>query len=74
MKSSCDVMYRTPQWSAFCASVRNSTNKSASEPEYVVDKSVIVVDPVSNRRFYVCRPTSDRVIYRQLTSNIKVDL
>ena len=63
-----DFLPSTPQWSAFCASEKGVRKKQM--PDFVVDKREIVVDPVSKKRFYVCRMTSDNEIYKEVKSHL----
>ena len=66
--NSTDFLPSTPQWSAFCASEKGVRKKQM--PDFVVDKREIVVDPVSKKRFYVCRMTSDNDIYKEVKSHL----
>jgi hypothetical protein len=63
-----DFLPSTPQWSAFCASEKGVRKKQM--PDFVVDKRKIVVDPVTKKKFYVCRMTSDNEIYKEIKSHL----
>ena len=66
--NSTDFLPSTPQWSAFCASEKGVRKKQM--PDFVVDKREIVTDPVSKKRFYRCRMTSDAEIYKEVKSHL----
>lgn len=59
-----DLILTTPQWSFYCASEKG--NKKKVMPDFVVDKRTIVIDPISKKRFYVCKMTSDAEIYKEI--------
>jgi hypothetical protein len=63
-----DLILTTPQWSSFCASEKGVKRKSL--PDFVIDKREIVVDPVSNKKFYKCRMVSEAEIYKEVKNNL----
>ena len=67
-RNSSDFILSTPQWSAICASEKGVIKRNL--PDAVVDKRKIVVDPVSKRKFYVCRMTSEREIYHEIKNKL----
>ena len=66
--SPTDFLPSTPQWSAYCASEKGVRKKQM--PDFIVDKREIVVDPVSKKRFYVCRMTSEHEIYKEVKGHL----
>lgn len=66
--NSTDFLPSTPQWSAFCASEKGVRKKQM--PDFIVDKREIVEDPVSGKKFYRCRMTSDAEIYKEVKSHL----
>lgn len=67
-RNSSDFILSTPQWSSICASEKGVIKKNL--PDAIVDKRTIVVDPISKRRFYVCRMTSEREIYNEIKNKL----
>ena len=63
-----DLILTTPQWSSFCASEKGVRKKQM--PDFVIDKSQIVVDPKTNKRFYKCRMTSEPEVYKEIKNMI----
>lgn len=62
--NSTDLILTTPQWSAFCASEKGNRKKMV--PDFIVDKRTVVQDPVSKKKFYVCKMTNDASIYKEV--------
>lgn len=67
-RNTSDLLLSTPQWSAVCAAEKNIDKKQL--PDFIIDKREIVVDPVSKKKFYVCKMTSDREIYYEVKNKL----
>ena len=67
-RNSSDFILSAPQWSAICASEKGVIKQKL--PDAIVDKRTVVTDPISKRKFYICRMTSEREIYNEIKNKI----